>query len=306
MLPLLLKHLQPDGPITGTFRVTAPRCKVSIGGTQYLTLELTDCSGTIRAFGWPERYTGPTEPGDLSLVKVTGASYLFHERKLVDLHRIEPVTSVAEPVLLITPNCCPVIAGVERLRELLERITVPALRNFNNTVLADDALALPFLRLPASRRHHHSFPGGLVTHSQECAEIIADLALDLPRQTRELGMVAALWHDIGKIKTLDPRPGAWLTGAVLKHDALTLELLAPALANLDRDWREGALMLRYLFTWNKCGKPGRPLQVIAEAVESADRISSGLSAERLAFADAEHWKKLAKWQGSRYVRLGCV
>jgi hypothetical protein len=79
--------------------------------------------------------------------------------------------------------------------------------------------------------------------------------------------------------------------------------LAPALANLDRDWREGALMLRYLFTWNKCGKPGRPLQVIAEAVASADKISSGLSAERLAFAEVADWKKLEKWNGCRYLRL---
>ena len=41
----------------------------------------------------------------------------------------------------------------------------------------------------------------------------------------------------------------------------------------------------------------------AEAVASADKISSGLSAERLAFAEVADWKKLEKWSGCRYLRL---
>jgi hypothetical protein len=44
-------------------------------------------------------------------------------------------------------------------------------------------------------------------------------------------------------------------------------------------------------------------EVIAEAVASADKISSGLSAERLAFAEVADWKKLGKLSGYRYLRL---
>jgi len=302
---MLIRELitQPDGPITGTFRVTTPRQRVSRGGTPYLMLDLADYSGVVRAHAWPERYRGLTQPADLSVVSITGNIRMFHDRKMVDLHRLEPASVLSDPVMLFPQSCCLITDGIDRLINIRDGITMKPLQNFINTVLTNDALALPFLRLPGSRRHHHSFTGGLLAHSLECAEIVAGLAIDLPRHTRELGMVAALCHDIGKIVTLDSRPGAWLTGAVLDHDALTLELLATALAGLDREWAEGALMLRYLFTWKKNGRGGRPLQVIAEAVAAADRISSGLSAERLAFAETADWKKLEKWNGSQYLRL---
>ena len=294
---------QPDGPISGTFRIIASRQRVSRMGTPYLTVDLADKSGIVRAHGWPERYSGPGLPPDLSVVSVTGGIRMFHDRKIVDLHEMVSVSGVPDPIRLLPQICCPVINGIDQLNDIHAAITTPPLRNFVDVVLRDDHLALPFLRLPGSRRHHHSFPGGLVAHSLECAMIVANLAIDLPRQTRELGMVAALCHDIGKIVTLDDRRGAWLNGAVLDHDALTLELLATALAMLDQEWPEGAMMLRYLFTWQKNGRGKRPLQVIAEAVSSADRISSGLSAERLAFAEAEKWKKLEKWNGSQYLRI---
>ena len=61
--------------------------------------------------------------------------YEFDRRRLLDLHRLVPFRSVAEPELLITPDCCPVIAGVERLRELLDRITCESLRTFNRVIL---------------------------------------------------------------------------------------------------------------------------------------------------------------------------
>ena len=293
----------PDGPISGTFRIFTPRQMVSRSGTPYLMLDLEDFTGSVRAYGWPNSYCGPPAPDDRSIVSVTGSVRMLNDRKLVDLHILKSVPVIIDPLRLLPQSCCPIIGGVKRLKNLLDQITMVPLRTFVDKILANDVLTLPFLSLPGSREHHHSFSGGLLTHSLECAEIVATLAIDLPRQTRELGMVAALWHDIGKVMTLDSRRGAWLTGAILDHDALTLELLATALNFLDKEWPESALMLRYLFTWNKNGRGGRPIQVIAEAVASADRISSGLSAERLAFAKVAGWKKLEKWNGSRYLRL---
>ncbi len=240
------------------FTVYTPRQRVSRGGTPYLMADLADNSGIVRAHGWPERYCGQPLPADLSLVTVTGNIRKFHDRKMVDLHQLEPAFAVPDPIRLLPQSCCPIIAGIDRLGEIRAGIISPPLRTFVDAVLANDLLALPFLRLPGSRRHHHSFPGGLLAHSLECAGIVATLGIDLPRQTRELGMVAALWHDIGKVVTLDNRRGAWLNGAVLDHDALTLELLSTALSGLDREWEEGAMMLRYLFTWKKNGRGGRP------------------------------------------------
>ena len=134
-------------------------------------------------------------------------------------------------------------------------------------------------------------------HSLECAEIVKSIPL-FSKMDIELGSVAALLHDVGKIRTL--ASGLKSTGAcfLLNHDALTLEVISPYLKRLDDDWPDGGSALRYLLTWKNHNYRPFPLMTIAEAVISADRISSGLDREQTAFSDLPSWRNLGE-SGSR-------
>ncbi len=67
------------------------------------------------------------------------------------------------------PRLAPVPRAVHRLWAQLGLLGTPVLQTFAQRVLHDPAIAVPFATLPASRAHHHARPGGLLTHSLECA-----------------------------------------------------------------------------------------------------------------------------------------
>lgn len=153
-------------------------------------------------------------------------------------------------------------------------------------VLDNDSIGLPFIRLPASLKHHHCHPGGLLKHSLECASIVAQHEI-FGETTRELGIVAALFHDIGKVRTFRDGMRRSKEGYVVDHDAITLEILAAPMAKLESIWSDGATALRYLWTWNHGNGHTLPLMPVALAVQAADRISAGNNAEEQAFAAQE-------------------
>ena len=104
-----------------------------------------------------------------------------------------------------------------------------------------------FQRIPASRSFHHCEASGLLAHSIECAFIAGQTAFSLlSRAEAKLTMVAALFHDIGKCRTHQSSGYTSTLGQYIPHEALTLELLAPSLSQLEVKWPQGANILRCL------------------------------------------------------------
>lgn len=104
------------------------------------------------------------------------------------------------PVLadILNPALCPVPGVVEQTAQLIDTLTSAPLRT-----LLVAALLLPdahrgYWASPASRRHHHAYPGGLARHSLEVATLMASIS-GLSSESRELGIAGGLLHDFGKI-----------------------------------------------------------------------------------------------------------
>jgi len=60
-----------------------------------------------------------------------------------------------------------------------------------------------FLRVPASRSNHHSFPGGLAVHSIEVCSYAQIDCNKLPSLNQDWVITAALIHDLGKVSTFN-------------------------------------------------------------------------------------------------------
>jgi hypothetical protein len=276
----------------GIFRVHGPEIKTARNRKRYLACRLQDRSGELPAYGWLDRSIGDTELAHMALVNVRGRLRRFGEQWIADLEEVYVRTEPVErPLEVIPPTYCPIPAGLDRLEYLCNNLTVVPLREMLLTVLNDDRVILPFLSLPASRRNHHSHPSGLLVHSLECAEFVAHYR-GLPDDIIEIGIVAALLHDIGKVRTISSDGNGTMIGRVLGHDLLTLELLAESLSHLDRHWPDGGTALRYLLCWKLQKRSGsKPLMVISELIQAADRISSGIDNEKALFRDMPAWRQ---------------
>ncbi|PNU19987.1 hypothetical protein C2E25_09965, partial [Geothermobacter hydrogeniphilus] len=119
----------------------------------------------------------------------------------MDLDRIEACRDrLGDVVRLIPESICPTPWLRYYLDAWVARVTIPALYQFVLNVLADDSLVFMFVSAPGSL-HHHNHPSGLLQHSLECVQLVSHFR-QFSREQLELGMVAALFHDIGKVLTL--------------------------------------------------------------------------------------------------------
>lgn len=161
----------------------------------------------------------------------------------------------------------------------------PNLKQFFWRCFKDQALMKSFVSLPASKQHHHSFPGGLLMHSLECAKFVySNLVLieGMSQNEIEVTMLAALFHDIGKTHTLGQNQHSDL-GRLLDHEQLTLIALADALKELTHYWKQGSYALQYLLTWTE--KKGFCKFVGGNFIKMADRASTSLALRKMGFSD---------------------
>jgi len=284
--------MQKAQHFTGFYRVRDMRTLIARNNNSYIRMRLEDAFGSIMAYGWEGKYVMEGSFADSDICYIEGRSMFRIDRWIVDLIQIQPANEAGEgnTTRLLPQSMCAKSDCLPRLVAITDQLSHPALKAFLNSIFLDLKLVEGFLTVPASQRHHHSYPGGLLEHSIECAEIV-QTSFPVPGWEKELGIVAALLHDIAKTRTMTATKKTTL-GYVLDHDLLTLEILATHLSKIDTSWPDGATALRYLLTWN-LNKKSLPLMPVAEAVKYADRISSALDARRLAYTDEPEWKRFA-------------
>jgi len=135
------------------------------------------------------------------------------------------------------------------------------------------------------------------------SEFTADLGLD--PIDKSVGLIAALFHDAGKVMTMQMHHKTPL-GHLVDHDSLTLSALHHALERLDCSWPDAAIALRHIWTCRSSKHWGFKAKMpVALAVQKADQISSAYSHEEQAFAPLPAWRNSATHAGTgeRYWRL---
>ncbi len=263
------------GPFAGSFRLRRPAWRKTRDGRDYVEMVLEDMSGSMTAYLW--RLSEEVRiPADLSCVEVNGRIRWRRDGAVADVRRVESAERTTEDIVRLIPkSICPLPWLLPFLQAIVKRMESAALKDFAMEVLSNDSIAFPFVSCPASLSFHHNYPGGLLRHSIECVQMVSRYR-EFSQEDKELAMVGALFHDIGKILTMTAQMKRTTLGATLDHDKLTLEVLAPYLKRLDERWAAGAAELRYLMTW----RPGRrdagiPKTPLANVLLAADRISAG-------------------------------
>jgi putative nucleotidyltransferase with HDIG domain len=291
--------------IHGTFRVSSLEYRRAQDGREYISLILEDFSGSIEGQVWLDSFQQRTEIFSAAeKIEITGIVRIINDCAIIEIDSAIRAEHLYIKPLDLIPHSAVIDKNIyTQLQSIRNSLILEPLQRFIDSVFAEDKNLFPFCRVGASLRHHHAQPGGLLQHSVECALIVAEMT-SFSTQERELGMVAALFHDLGKIRTMECGPEATKNRMLLNHDILALEILAPHLCQLDNDWPDGALALRYLLTWGKMHyQSSIPAMAVAEAVRCADRISCGRERSNNAFFEIPDWKNVVADSGVKYFRL---
>jgi 3'-5' exoribonuclease len=233
--------------VDGIFACTRKERQISRAGSPYLTVELRDSTGTIRAraFRDADVLAGRFERGQI--VRVRGRVERFREELQVEIHTIAHVdgadgTDDDDPgrFLPVAHRDLDELEGF--LEHLAREVYEPGCKALLERMLLDSKLRAELRRAPCSipatgpvsggsarsASNHHAYQGGLLEHTVAVATMALELCTLHTRLDRDLLLSAAIVHDLGK--TREFTYGAEITrsqeGKLLGHIELGLRLIA--------------------------------------------------------------------------------
>jgi 3'-5' exoribonuclease len=259
--------LRDGEEVDAVFACTRKERQISRAGTSYLTLELRDSSGCIRAraFREADMLAGRFERGQL--VRVRGRVRRFRDELQIELRAIDPADGDDADPARFLPTAYRDRDELEGFLEHLAReVYDPGLKALLERLLGDEALREQLRLAPCSlpapslagaaggsstgagggargaraQSSHHAYLGGLLEHTVAVATLALELCTLHPRLDRDLLLSAAIVHDLGKTRefTYGAEIARSREGTLLGHIELGLRTLAEhAPASLDGERR---------------------------------------------------------------------
>ena len=238
--------LRCEEEVDAVFACTRKERQISRAGTPYLTVELRDSTGAIRAraFRDADVLAGRFERGEL--VRVRGRVQRFRDELQIELRTIVRAEDADADPTRFLPIAYRDLDELEGFLEHLAReVYDPALKALLEALLGRPApargdppgallAARPTRRAarvrarPRAAISHHAYLGGLLEHTVAVATMALELCTLHPRLDRDLLVSAAIVHDLGKTRefTYGAEIERSREGRLLGHVELGLRLIA--------------------------------------------------------------------------------
>jgi 3'-5' exoribonuclease len=231
--------LRDQEAVDGVFACTRKERQISRTGMPYLTVELSDSTGSIvgRSFREADVLAGRFERGEL--VRVTGRAERFRDALQIAVQTIATAQGEQADPAHFLPTAYRDIDELDGFLEHLAReVYDPPLKLLLANLLGDGELRAQLRRAPCSipaprpgprTGAHHAYLGGLLEHTVAVATMALELCTLHMRLDRDMLLSAAVVHDIGKTREFSY--GAEIVrspeGRMLGHIELGLRVLAP-------------------------------------------------------------------------------
>lgn len=257
-------------------------------GDRYKIVNLTDYTGNIRVYAWENSGLLERVPSKTP-AHIQADLYIrrFQGEVIANLQAIRELDAneVGNAAALLPLDRCPSGArpALAKLVAFVESLEPKMLRDFLNRVLLDPRIGGSIATCKGSQRHHHREEGGLLTHSVEVMEIAGDMArARLDPVECAITQIAALLHDLGKLRTVGAGTVRPIHYLLASHEAQTSRLLDPHMEWLRERDPALAAGLDYTlgFLERSPSERGQAQFLAGELVQAADRMSAALDNHR--------------------------
>ncbi len=279
--------------IDEVFVASGKQLRPNRNGDLYLQVDLSDRSGSIGARLWNADEALYQSFNDGDYVRVHGNTQLFQGAVQMIAKRIERVApEEVDPADFEPEPAVDANKLLARMKELLRGMDNPHLKTLAECFLIDDEFLAKFTLAPAGTKHHHSYHGGLLEHTVAIMEAADRIAPGYPQLDRDLLLVGAMLHDIGKTRELGFQSGLEYTdeGQLLGHVILAVEMLNAKAAEAERLGgepipAETLLKLKHMLLSHhgeyEYGSPKVPMTFEALALHSLDLLDAKINAFEL-------------------------
>lgn len=206
--------------IFGPYYVIEKDLLKTASGSPYLKVKLADKDGSIACMVWNDAdfVNGQIKQGDI--VNVSGEKTEFKgtpQIKGLDFVILDPADHDLKGLLPTVK--VPIEHLLEEFQTTISMIQNPTLRSIVRAFLQNETLMEQFCAAPAAKNNHHNYVGGLLEHTLSVMKIVLGLHSAHPSFDREIAIVGAMVHDIGKIFAYEIKPGFSQTkeGSLIGH-----------------------------------------------------------------------------------------
>ncbi|MFC1552277.1 3'-5' exoribonuclease YhaM family protein [Candidatus Latescibacterota bacterium] len=195
-----IDEISEGDDFTGFYALRRCDLKEYDGGFR-LDIELADKSGHVPGVIWDDAQEIKELLGRGDVVKVKGKLLSYRDKPQVRIDKIRAAETGEYDLDSFVPSTPKDISElIGRAHTFIESIKDPHLSALGKLIFENEQFQSEYSRAPGGKKWHHSYLGGLLEHSIGVAEICDFVTGQHPDMNRDLLVLAALLHDVGKIK----------------------------------------------------------------------------------------------------------
>lgn len=273
--------------IDDVFVLAGKRMSHKRDGNPFLNVTLADKSGQVAGVIWDDvaRISASAQTADFVRVTAQAGEYRGELQLVVKNMVVVPPDEVA-PEDFLPATSRNVDQMFERLKAATDTIASKPLLDLMNAFWADSEIVRRFKRAPAAKMMHHAYIGGLLEHTLSMALLADKVAGHYSGVDRDLLLVGAVLHDLGKIEELTYKHSLDYTdeGRLLSHITLGIELVNEKIQSLPDFPKELAVLIKHMIVSHhgarELGSPEPPKTIEAVLLNYIDEIDSRINAIR--------------------------
>ncbi|HWI41139.1 MAG TPA: HD domain-containing protein [Verrucomicrobiae bacterium] len=287
MSKIFVSAIRDRDQVEAVFLVKEKTTAMAKNGKPYLTLRLMDKTGDIEARIWDnvDVIGASFAKDDFVAVRSKASVYLGKMQLVVSELRRVPEEQVALADFL--PEAARDIGEMfEELTAKIAGLQNLHLRRLMELFLEDEEFVPLYRVAPAAKGMHHVYLGGLLEHSLAVARLVDAVVPLYPGLNRDLLVVGALLHDVGKVREMTYMRSFDYTdeGKLLGHITIGVEMLQEKLAQIPDFPRETSMLLKHMILSHhgqyEFGSPKRPKTLEATILNYLDDLDSKINGIR--------------------------
>lgn len=284
--------------VSSLFLVKEKNLQIGKNGRSYLSLFLSDRTGSIDARAWDnvEDLDRLFQSGDI--IKAKGQVQTFQGRKQFIIHKVERADKAEyDPQQFISSSALDPEDLLRQLIQLVETMTDPFIKQLTLSVLQDPSIREKMLVAAAAKSIHHAKLGGLLEHIVSICKLMEFLAIHYRQLNRDYLLFGAIFHDIGKIWELSTDDGIQYTdeGRLIGHLVMAVELIERKAQKIFGFPDKLKMLLKHIVLSHhnllEYGSPKRPKFLEALVVAMIDDLDSKIDTLTSIQSEAETWTR---------------
>ena len=223
-----VRSLQDKQSVDSQFLVTEKSVSVGKNGRPFMSLRLSDATGSVDARLWDRVDEHAKEFNSGDIISVKGSVQVFQNRKQLIIHRLEKmdINSVDMKDFVAESQHNPEDLFAELLL-MIGSLKNDHIRQLLKDTVEDEEIKKLIYQAPAAKSIHHAWKGGLLEHIISICKIMDFMGTHYSFLNRDLLIFGAIYHDIGKVYELAFEQGFSYTdrGRLIGHIQIGCELV---------------------------------------------------------------------------------